>query len=271
MSQQFKLQILTGLYVAAMLGANLLGSKIWEISYPQWLQNVLHFLDFFQFHIGSQTVVPFSSQSLSFSVGLFVFPLTFVIMNSVTEVAGKKIAKQIFLTGLIALVFITLYAVLAVAIPPANRYNVDAFKGAAFTKNEAYTFIFSSSIRILIGSFTAFATAQLFNIWLFDRIRARVGEKFLWLRNNLADAGSHFVDTTVFYSISFIQLPFAIPFLGIEAGSGLPLDLIVKLFVPYYILKLFASAINTPLVYLAVTWLKKDVVLNSNVEIANQK
>jgi len=47
-------------------------------------------------------------------------------------------------------------------------------------------------------------------------------------------------------AIAFVQLPFAIPLFGIEAGNGLPFDLIVRIFIPYYILKILAAMLDTP-------------------------
>jgi len=159
MTQQFKLYILIGLYVAAMVGA-----KIWEIPYPEFLQNILGFLDWFQFQIGNQTVVPFSSRTLSFSVGLFVFPLTFLITDIIGEVMGKQFARQVFIVGLISLVIISLYTAVSVAILPATRYDIPIVPGSDFSKNEAYTFVLGSSLRIMVASLTAFAVTQTLDI-----------------------------------------------------------------------------------------------------------
>ena len=258
LSSEFKLRLLLAIYSVSVVASSIFGTKIWEITYPSSIQNLLRPLDLLVFQFGEQTVIPFSSQTLSFSVALFIFPLTFLITDAITEVKGKKEAKQFFQIGLICLVFIFLYSTLAVNLPPAKRFDTEAFPGAGFGKVEAYNFIFSSSIRIMLGSFAAFSVSQFFDITVFSKLKKVTDGKYLWLRNNLSTISSQFIDTAVFYLVAFIKLPFSVPLLGIEAGSGLDFDFIFRLFIPYYILKVMFGLLDTPFVYALVWWLKKD-------------
>jgi uncharacterized integral membrane protein (TIGR00697 family) len=267
MSQHFKLQLLTGLYISALIGANFLGGKIWEIVYPQWLQTLLSPLDNLVFQFGNQTVVPFSSTSLSFSVGLFAFPITFIITDILTEVKGKKAAQETFYIGLICVIFILLYSILAVNLPSAIRYNIPISEGANFTKPEAYNFIFGTTLRFIFASLIAIGVSQFLDIYLFQRIKKATQGKFLWLRNNLSTIASQFIDTVLFYLIAFTKLPFAISFLGIEANSGLDFDFIIRLFIPYFILKVVFSFFDTPFVYAGVWWLKRGLSKSETTEI----
>ena len=255
---EFKLKLLLGIYVSCVIAASLFGTKIWEITYPSFIQTLLSPLDLLVFQFGNQTIIPFSSKTLSFSVGLFVFPITFLIIDVVTEVKGKKASEEIFQIGLICLAFILFYSALAVNLPPAGRFDIEAFPGAGFGKVEAYNFIFSSSIRIMIASFSAFALSQFLDILIFIRLKEATTGKYLWFRNNFSTILSQFIDTAVFYLIAFTKLPFSIPFLGIEAGSGLDFDFMVKIFIPYYIFKVLFSILDTPLVYALVWWLRKE-------------
>jgi hypothetical protein len=245
-SQEFKLKLLLGLYVAFMLMANIFGAKIWEVPYPQFIQDLLSPLDNLIFTFGSQTIVPFSSKRISFSVGLFALPILFLITDIVAEVKGDKAARDIFLVGLICLVCLFLYSVLAVNLPPAKR----------FTNNEAYVSVFGQSIRLILASFSAFVVAQSLDILLFEKLKQVTVGKFLWLRNNLSTFISQFVDTAVFYAAAFTKLPFSIPVLGIVAGQGFDLDFMVKLFIPYYIFKVLFALLDTPFCYLGVKWLR---------------
>ncbi len=255
-NQNFKLQLLLGLYVMAMLTANFIGNKIWEITYPEWLQNLLSFLDIFSFNFGQQLIIPFSSQSLSFSVGLFALPITFLITDIIVETMGKQEADKVFFVGLICLTIALSLTALAVNLPSAIRWDTAAFKGASFSKPEAYNYIFGSSIRFMIASLVAFAVAQFLDIFIFNQLKQKSGEPKLWLRNNLSTIFSQFIDTAVFYIIAFTKLPFAIPFLAIEANSGLDFDFMLKIFIPYYLFKVFFAILDTPLVYLGVWWVR---------------
>jgi uncharacterized integral membrane protein (TIGR00697 family) len=257
LTQKFKLQILLAIYIAAILVTNFLGSKIWEIQYPDFISSLLSFLDVFKFQFGNQEIVPFSSQSLSFSVGLFAFPFAFLVTDIITEVKGKEEANDFFKVGLLILGIVLLYTSLAVNLPPAVRWDRAAFPGASFTQPEAYNFVFGSSIRFMIASFTAFGISQFLDILIFNRLKKKAGDKKLWLRNNLSTICSQFIDTAIFYLVALTKLPFAIPFLGIQAGSGLDFDFILRIFIPYFIFKVLFALFDTPLVYLGVWWLKK--------------
>jgi uncharacterized integral membrane protein (TIGR00697 family) len=257
-SIDFKLKLLLGIYTSSIIAANIFGTKIWEIKYPLFLQNILKPLDNLNFTFGEQVIIPFSSQSLSFSVGLFVLPITFIITDAVVEVKGKKAAKQIFKIALFCLTFVLFYSALAVNLPPATRFNKEAYPGAGFNAVDAYNFIFGSSIRIMIASLSAFAVSQFFDIIIFNKLKEKTEGKYFWLRNNLSTIFSQFIDTAVFYLIAFTRLPFAIPFLGIEANSGLDFDFMLKIFIPYYILKIVFSLLDTPLAYFLVWWLRKS-------------
>jgi len=147
---------------------------------------------------------------------------------------------------------------LAVALPPASRFDVEAFPGAGFNKVEAYNFIFGSSIRIMIASLTAFGLSQFLDIIIFLKLKKTTNGKYLWLRNNLSTICSQFIDTSVFYLVAFTKLPFDIPFLSIKAGSGFDFDFMLKLFIPYYIFKILFAFIDTPFVYIVVSWLKNS-------------
>jgi uncharacterized PurR-regulated membrane protein YhhQ (DUF165 family) len=70
MDKEFKFIILAGIFVGGLLSANMLGGKV---------------ADIFGFTV---------------SVGIFAYPLTFLMTDAITEVYGKKRAKQVFWSAL---------------------------------------------------------------------------------------------------------------------------------------------------------------------------
>ena len=89
--QEQKTNILLGLFVGSIVAANLIGLKI---------------ADFKIFQA---------------SVAILVFPLTFLITDIVSEVLGKKKAKEFVYVGLVTLVFISLVTLFAVQLHFAER------------------------------------------------------------------------------------------------------------------------------------------------------
>ena len=105
--------------------------------------------------------------------GAFSYPIAFLITDLSNRRYGRKITKKIVYLGFILGVFLTLY----------------------FSTNYSETI----SIRIAIGSGTAFLVAQLIDVHIFDRLRKKT-----WFIAPLTSSlvGS-IIDTFLFFSISF--------------------------------------------------------------------
>jgi uncharacterized integral membrane protein (TIGR00697 family) len=126
--------------------------------------------------------------------GAFSYPVAFLITDLSNRRYGKNTAKKIVYLGFALGVFITLY----------------------FSTN--YSDLIS--IRIAIGSGTAFLVAQLIDVNIFDKLRNKI-----WFAAPLTSSliGST-IDTFLFFSISFYGT--GINWITLSFG-----DLFVKIFV----------------------------------------
>lgn len=190
--------------------------------------------------MGGKTFAIYSNGSfhLNASVAIFVVPVLFCINDIITEVFGKQRARSVVRSGLVIILMVLLYSILATALPPSTRY--------AGTE-KAYDAIFEVSIRIAAASLTAFIFSEFLDVYLFAKLRERFGKKNLWLRTNVANIVSQFIDTTVFIVLAFYAL---------NKGVGDNTTFLWSLILPYWLLKCFMSAIETPFVYLGVKWLR---------------
>ena len=170
------------------------------------------------------------------SVGVFMVPITFAITDISTELYGRKFTRQLTLSGMLVLIILMLYSALFVWLEPASR----------FTSNDVYRTVFGSSLRIIIASITAFGLAQLQDIFVFERIRKMTKGKWLWVRTNVSTFASELVDTTVFMFIAF--------YLVTPKFDAL---FIIKLIIPYFLLKVAFAALITPAVYGGVRLLRQ--------------
>ena len=84
---------------------------------------------------------------------------------------------------------------------------------------------------------------------LYVKIKEKIGKKALWLRSNLSNFVSQFIDTSLFMFLAFYAF---------NKGVGDNFSFLFSLIIPYWLLKCFMSIIETPFVYLAVRWLKGD-------------
>ncbi len=177
---------------------------------------------------------------LNASVAIFVIPVIFSINDVITEVMGAERARSLVRSGLFVIFLIILFSFLATNLPPSTR----------FIKSEnAYDLIFQTTIRIAIASLTSFALSDFLDVFIFAKMRQKLGKSKLWLRNNASNFISQFVDTTTFITLAFYALDK--PFLN-------NVNFLWSIILPYWLLKCFMSVIETPFVYLGVKWLKDE-------------
>jgi len=140
--------------------------------------------------------------------GAFSYPIAFLITDLANRSYGKIIAKKIVYIGFAIGILFTLFF-------STNFYDL-------------------ISIRIAIGSGTAFITAQLLDIQIFDKLRRKS-----WFIAPLASSfiGS-IVDTFLFFSISFYGT--GVNWITLSLG-----DLAVKIFVALIMLIPFRLLLGT--------------------------
>ena len=140
--------------------------------------------------------------------GAFTYPIAFLITDLANRSYGKLVARKIVYIGFIIGISFTLF----------------------FTTN----FSDLISVRIAIGSGTAFIVAQLLDVQIFDKLRKKE-----WFVAPLTSSfiGS-LVDTFLFFSISFYGT--GIAWVTLSVG-----DLAVKIFVTLLMLIPFRLLLGT--------------------------
>jgi uncharacterized integral membrane protein (TIGR00697 family) len=110
---------------------------------------------------------------------------------------------------------------------------------------EAFNTIFSMPSILIFASMSAYLVAQLIDIKVFHFIKKITKSKYLWLRNNLSTMFSQLIDTIIVNTI----------FLGF--GMGIEYQIVCKIIIANYIVKIIFAMIDTPLVYFFVFIIKK--------------
>lgn len=175
---------------------------------------------------------------LNASVAIFVLPLIFTINDVITEVYGKERTRSIIRSGLFIILLILVFSLFATSLPPSSRFQ---------NSEVAYDKIFGLSARIAAASLTAFTLAEFLDVFIFVKIRQWLGKNALWLRNNVSNFVSQFIDTSVFMFLAFYAF---------DKSFSSNVTFLFSLILPYWLLKCFMSVIETPFVYLGVKWLK---------------
>jgi queuosine precursor transporter len=213
MNQTQKLDLLLALYITCVVASELMGSKI------------------------------FTFLGLNASVAIFTLPITFSINDVVSEVAGKQKALSFMKSSLKILLFLFAFNLLALALPAADRFQPTV---------PAYQEVFGKSQRMIIASLIAFWLSERFDIYIFSKIRKKLGNSKLWLRNNASNFIGQFFDTTIFMFLAFSR-----------PGN---FWFIWSLIIPYWLIKCSISVIETPFTYFGVRWLRTETTLSEKLK-----
>ncbi len=140
--------------------------------------------------------------------GAFSYPIAFLITDLTNRTYGKIIARKIVYIGFVV--------------------------GIIFTLLFSTNFTDLISVRIAIGSGTAFMIAQLLDVQIFDKLRKKI-----WFIAPLTSSiiGST-IDTFLFFSISFYGT--GVPWVTLSLG-----DLLIKLLVTFIMLIPFRLLLKT--------------------------
>lgn len=179
---------------------------------------------------GKLGVIPFF-EDFSLSASVFVYSATFIFTDVLSEIYGKKAARNAVFSGLF------LYPLLYLTINFAIEWQPHALWEA---NQDAFQATMGTNLRIIIASICGFCSSQLHDIWAFHFWKEKTNGKYLWVRNNASTMVSQLIDTTVFYTIAFFGV--------------FP---IFKLIVFTYIVKLVIAAVDTPVVYFVVDFIRK--------------
>jgi hypothetical protein len=184
--------ILLGLYIACELIANVTASK------PVQLGGI---------------VVP---------AAIFIYTLTFTLIDLINESLGKAGARKVILAAFIANLLLAAYAQFAVLLPPAPFYS----------GQEAFAGVLGSTPRIVFASLTAYVVSALIDAEIFALWRIHVrGPK--WARVLTSNTISMAVDSVLFITLAFCGV--------------MPVWALIK---GQYVVKMAITFVSLPLIYL---------------------
>ncbi|OGG73345.1 hypothetical protein A3A38_01490 [Candidatus Kaiserbacteria bacterium RIFCSPLOWO2_01_FULL_53_17] len=109
--------------------------------------------------------------------------------------------------------------------------------------HESYNTVFGISVRIAVASLVAFVIAEYQDVFAFFFFREKWGTRFFWLRSNLSNLWSQFLDTIIFMVIAFY---------GVYSNEAL-----VSLIISWWLFKVGMGVLYTPLSYVGL-WLLRE-------------
>lgn len=203
-----KLGIALTLYLTSLMAANILGLKLMPF--------------FFGTHL---------------SVSVLSFPIVFLMTDVIGEVYGKQMARLFVFAGVLATLLLMAYTTLSLLTP---------WSQASLWLKDGYMQVFQSSLRISFASILAFVIGEYQDVLFFFSLRHRIGNKWFWLRSNLSNVWSQFLDTTIFMVVAF--------------AGVYPWKILLLIIMPWWLYKVSMGFFYTPLSYVGLWLLRRPEV-----------
>jgi len=182
---------------------------------------------------------------ITLTSGIVTYPLTFLFTDVVSELYGRKRADFMVILGFFLSLLMLGIVALVTGLPGSEVWvNRDLGFNDVEGMQRAFETVFIFPVVLVAASMTAYVTAQLLDNRLFHFWRRVTKGKYLWLRNNGSTVISQFIDTIIVNSI----------FLG--WGMGLSAEVVWSIILANYACKVCLAALDTPLIYLAVHFLR---------------
>ncbi len=164
---------------------------------------------------------PVALGGLVVPAAVFLYTLTFTLIDLINERLGKTGARQVVLTAFLANLLLAGYTQLAIRLPPAPF----------FQGNAAFASVLGSTARIVTASLIAYLVSSLVDTEIFAWWRARLAGP-RWLRVLASNTVSTLVDSLLFITIAF--------------AGVLPL---APLIWGQYAVKMLITLVSLPLIY----------------------
>jgi hypothetical protein len=169
----------------------------------------------------------------AFGAGVLFFPLSYIFGDVLTEVYGYARARKVVWAGFAAMGFASLMSAVVLAFPPAPGWPHQA----------AFQTVFGNTPRIVLASLVAYFCGEFTNSYVLARLKVRTEGRFLWLRTIGSTIAGEGVDSLIFYPLAF---------LGVWSN-----DLVVRVMLTNYAVKVGWEAAITPVTYRVVGFLKR--------------
>ena len=217
--------VLAGFFICNALIAEFIGVKVFS------LEDTLG-IDPFNWRLFGQ------SGSLSFTAGVLVWPIVFIMTDVINEYYGRDGVRFLSFLTVALILYAFLFAYLAIALVPAAWWVSVATAAGVPDLQRAFAYVYGQGMWTIGGSVVAFLIGQLIDVAVFRNIRRHTGERLIWLRATGSTAVSQLVDSYVVLYIAFVIGP-----------QQWPASLFLAVGTVNYGYKLAAAILLIPLIY----------------------
>jgi uncharacterized integral membrane protein (TIGR00697 family) len=196
-----RLVVLTALFVTCLITANVIAVKLVTFGF---------------------VVVP---------AAIFVFPVSYIFGDVLTEVYGLGWARRVIWLGFGCNLVFVFFAWLGQILPAASYWD----------GQQSYVAILGAAPRLLLASFAGYLAGEFVNSYILSRLKILTQGRWLWTRTISSTIAGEGLDTALFITIAVAGTPSFMP----------------EIILYHWTAKVAVEVAATPLTYAVVKWLKK--------------
>jgi len=168
---------------------------------------------------------------------IFIFPLSYIFGDVLTEVYGYRQARKVIWLGFACNLIFVIFAWVGQVLPPAPFWG----------EQEAYENILGYTPRLLAASFFGYLAGEFANSFILARMKILTRGRWLWSRTIGSTIVGQGLDTSIFITLAFIGTPSFVPMMMLY----------------HWLAKTIIEALATPLTYAIVNSLKKKEAIDT--------
>lgn len=207
MNPSSRLLIITAIFVTCLITANIIAVKVVSLGF------------------------------LILPAAIFVFPLSYIVGDVLTEVYGYRWARKVIWLGFGCNLIFVFFVWVGQLLPPAPFWE----------GQEAYESILGYTPRLLAASFFGYLVGEFTNSFIMAKMKILTGGRWLWTRTIGSTIIGQGLDTSIFITIAFIGTPSFVPIMILY----------------HWLAKTIIEAVATPLTYAIVNFLKKKEAIDT--------
>jgi len=175
--------------------------------------------------------------SIILPAAIFIFPVSYIFGDILTEVYGYRWARRIIWLGFICNLIFVVFAWIGQILPSAPFWE----------GQEAYRSILGYTPRLLLASFCGYLAGEFANSFVLAKMKIKTRGRWLWSRTISSTVVGQGLDTVIFIIIAYIGTPTFAPVMLLH----------------HWLAKTAIEAVATPLTYVVVNYLKKKETIDT--------
>ncbi len=162
---------------------------------------------------------------------VFIFPLSYILGDVLTEVYGYRLARRVIWLGFFCNLIFVFFIWVGQVLPAAPFWE----------GQEAYQRILGYTPRLLAASFLGYLAGEFANSFILAKMKIMTRGRWLWSRTIGSTIIGQGLDTSIFITVAFIGTPSFVPIMILY----------------HWLAKTLIEVLATPLTYAIVNSVKK--------------